>query len=219
MTNKPSSLRRSGSSFFKRTSQKHKVQRDSKRGSRLETLEKRELLAAEIIEAHAVFAQGTPQDVVDEWNQRFDPPGGAQNGSSDQSLINPQPLDFGPGVRWESTAFSATISPNQGDPTRVTWGIVPDGTDIVDPNTNAVEAPSDLIAFLDSIYGGDTEPIVANKPWFPLFEQMYDSISQDTGIEFVYEPNDDGVPVAINSPILVGSLGTRPDLRISGRPI
>ena len=171
-------------------------------GARLETLEKRELLAAEI--AHAIFAQGTPQDVVDQWEQRLAP--GGSNELFDPILRQ--------GAKWQTSALDS--APNQGDPITLTWGVVPDGTQISNP-AGQNEGNSDVVAFMDGIYGGANQTVIANKPWFPIFERIYDLWADQTGLEFVYEPNDDGVPLASADPNHAGQSGVRADMRIGGR--
>lgn len=93
-----------------------------------------------------------------------------------------------------------------GNPVTVTWGIVPDGTWI-----SAEQTGSDLIAYLDGLYGGGTGTI-AERPWFSLFDQSFGRWSELGGLEFVYEPHDDG---ATHGPS-AGLLGVRPDVRIAG---
>ncbi|QEG01009.1 Matrixin [Stieleria maiorica] len=171
------------------------------RGVQLETLEKRELLAAEI--AHAIFAPDTPQDVVEQWESRLAP-----NGID--ALADP----ILRGSRWTTSALDS--STNFGDPMTLTWGIVPDGTTISNPG-GGNEGSSDVVAFMDSIYGGSAEPVIANKPWFPIFENIYDLWADETGLNFVYEPNDDGADLASASTAAAGVVGVRADMRIGGR--
>ncbi len=95
----------------------------------------------------------------------------------------------------------------------MSWGIVSDGT-MTQSNGNAVA--SNLIAFMDGIYGNGNTTIVANKPWFPIFKNAYDSWSAVSGIRFVYEPNDDGMALGGGA---VGVAGVRPDLRVTGAAI
>ncbi|WP_253156168.1 tandem-95 repeat protein [Stieleria tagensis] len=168
----------------------------------METLEKRELLAAEV--GHAIFAPGTPDNVVSEWESRIAPRGINQ-------LVDP----ILAGSRWQTSALDT--SPNSGDPITLTWGIVPDGTDILDPNTGQSEGTSDVVSFFDGIYGGSTEPIIANKPWFPIFENIYGMWADQTGLEFAYEPFDDGAALASADTNLAGVAGVRADMRIGGR--
>lgn len=178
-------------------------QRLDKRQLQLESLERRELLAAEI--AHAIFAPGTPSDVIDQWDShnQLGANSGVNNGLASPILA---------GSRWSNTALGA--GPAQGDTATLTWGIVPDGTQIVDPNTNAVDGTSDVIAFMDGIYGGASVNLVSDKPWFHLFENVYRAWGDATGLEFVYEANDDGAALAANAS--VGVSGLRADMRVGG---
>ena len=73
-----------------------------------------------------------------------------------------------------------------------------------------------MISFLDGIYGG-TGSTVETKPWFPLFERAFDGWSAQTGITFVYEPNDDGLDQGADG--ATGEIGVRGDVRISGADI
>ncbi|HPM84744.1 MAG TPA: matrixin family metalloprotease, partial [Candidatus Anammoximicrobium sp.] len=146
----------------------------------------------------AIFAPGTPQEYVDSFNDSLWP--------GDDSLVPEGAEAYRTGGRWTTPASGP--SPNQGDPVVLTWGIVPDGTPL-DGN-----APSDLIAFMDGIYGTAPGP-VANRPWFSLFQSTYDRWSEVSGITFVYEPNDDRAVVPDTS----GQLGVRPDMRVGGHAI
>ncbi|MGZ0171123.1 MAG: Calx-beta domain-containing protein [Planctomycetales bacterium] len=115
---------------------------------------------------------------------------------------------------WVTTATDGTPGFNQGDAITLTWGIVPDGTvvpnDLVDP---VATTASDLIAQLDVIYNETaTGPDVRNRTWFALFQQVFDEYSANSGITYVFEPNDDGV-AGSTAP---GVLGVRPDVRIGG---
>ena len=109
--------------------------------------------------------------------------------------------------RWTNPASGPSL--NNGDGAVVTWSIVPDGT------VTTGGDPSDLVAFMDGIYGGGGATI-ADRPWFPLFEQAYDDWSTLTGLEFIYEPNDDG---AAQSGAAIGQLGVRGDVRLFGAMI
>ncbi|KAA1258524.1 Matrixin [Rubripirellula obstinata] len=195
---------------------KRKTLRSSKismdRQSKVETLERRELLAAEILNAdivpHGLFAEGTPQSIIDAWEAKAH-----ANQAGHHDLDGPQPILSG--TRWRTSALGT--SPDEGDPIGLTWSIVPDGTDIIDPQTGGVEGTSNLVGFLDNIYGGAAIDVIANKPWFELFERVYDSWADTTGLSFQYEPFDDGAPMAAGPS--VGVLGVRGDMRVSGRAI
>lgn len=121
---------------------------------------------------------------------------------------------FDDGDRWSRTA---TDGPGlgQGDPTTLTWGIVPDGT-FINGFSGEPASASNLVAFLDGLYGaGPGGSNLALRPWFPLIESVFTRWSQVVGITYVYEPNDDGSSLAG----LSGSLGTRADVRIGGHPV
>ncbi|MEC8555200.1 MAG: Ig-like domain-containing protein [Planctomycetota bacterium] len=93
----------------------------------------------------------------------------------------------------------------------VTWSIVPDGT--ID---SATGDPSNLIAFMDAVYGRGDNGALQDRPWFPLFQSAYESWSNVSGINFTYEAADDGAPIDQTS---IGDAGVRGDIRIGGRDI
>jgi hypothetical protein len=121
--------------------------------------------------------------------------------------------------RWGTTALDGS-GLSQGDFTTLTWSYVPDGTPIGNggcrvpgESTN----PSNFIAFFNGIYGPPTIPgDFTTAPWHQLFVDMFDSWSAVSGLNFVYEPNDDGATVVTGGS---GISGTRGDFRISGHPV
>lgn len=167
----------------------------------LETLDRRELLAADA--AAPVFAQGTSQQYMDDVIAQF--AAGAVAAGEDSGQFNLQ------GTRWTNPTGGPSL--NQGDAATVTWSIVPDGT--IDGANNAA---SDLISFMDNIYtpaGQRTGP-VNQRPWFNIFQRAYDRWSELSGVTFVYEPADDGVNMGGGNR---GVAGVRGDVRIGGRNI
>lgn len=145
------------------------------------------------------FAPGTPQEVV----ERAYSHGGLE--SEAHSLSDPDSFRFRLNPRWSSTATDGS-GLGQGDPTVLTWGFVPDGTSI-SGGVGEPSAPSNLIAFLNGIYGPGN--------WLPIFQQVFDRWQELTGISYVYEPNDDGAGF-VGSP---GVVGVRADVRIGGHLI
>lgn len=113
---------------------------------------------------------------------------------------------FEAGGRWTSTATDG-FGLRQGDPTTLTWSIVPDGTTIRGA-FGAQTGGSDLQAFLDGIYG-------SRANWLPILTRVFDRWGELCGVTYVYEPNDDGVQLATAS----GRLGLRGDVRIGGLSI
>ena len=164
----------------------------------LETLERRELMAAD--SAGVVFAPGTPREYVDTWID-FYRQGSAGTGEAGGNSGNFEAN----GGRW--TVPVGGPSPNIGDPSVVTWSIVPDGTLV-----GQTQDPSNFIAFMDGIYGGGTGP-VANRPWFPLVERAYNEWASLSGLTFIYESFDDGAPQGGSNR---GIQGVRGDMRIGG---
>jgi serralysin len=117
-------------------------------------------------------------------------------------------LAYVPGDRWTTTASGSAGS--EGDPVTLTWSLARDGTSIPD------EGASNLIGFLDGMFNvtsGGTN--FAARPWFSLFQQSFDRWTQLSGINFVYEPNDNNGPLSGAA----GILGTRGDMRIGGQNI
>ena len=108
--------------------------------------------------------------------------------------------------RWTTTATDGGGLVN-GDPTTITWSIVPDGTGIPgDPS-------SDLISAFDFAFGdGPGGSDLTQRPWFTYFQQGMERWGELSGLTYVYEPNDDGV----NNFGANGILGVRGDVRIGG---
>lgn len=132
----------------------------------------------------------------------------------------------GPGIQagqfvgighWSATAINGSNQGVQGRPVTVTWSIVPDGTSAPDRDGGDAEG-SNLQAWLGSIYGtvsGDPE----DQPWFPLFEEAFDNIAAQSGLNFVYEPNDDGQAITNFNSSPAGVVGVRGDIRLSARSV
>ena len=119
--------------------------------------------------------------------------------------------------RWFRTATNGTTQNRQGDPVTLTWSIVPDTTFIPDGGVDGeVASNSDLRARLFEIYGGSTTEAAEDQPWFRLFEMVFDGIAEQTGVNFVYEPADDGATLGSANR---GILSRRGDIRISGHPL
>jgi serralysin len=114
---------------------------------------------------------------------------------------------FVPAARWASTASGPTGL--RDDPITLTWSLVPDASPIPD------RQPSTLIAFLDGQFGvGAGGDDLAMRPWFPLIDSAFSRWSALGGVQFVYEPNDDGAPQYSTS----GVLGVRGDVRLAAAP-
>ncbi len=145
------------------------------------------------------FAPGTPLHVVEE-------AGRAREQRVQQwmtSLDLPDSRHQYLGDRWTSSATSGSVS-GQGDPIVLTWSVVPDGTELP-TGIGEPEANSNLKAFLNGIYGSEAT-------WLAIVQDVFDQWSSLSGIDYVYEPNDDGVPLPSNS----GIVGTRGDVRLGG---
>ncbi len=104
--------------------------------------------------------------------------------------------------RWTVTAsgYSGLL----GDPIILSYSIVPDGTWIPDEGQG-----SELIATLDSQFGGNTEV------WKQIFRDCFARWAEFSGITYIEETSDDGA----GFPNSGGVLGVRGDVRISGANI
>jgi len=100
--------------------------------------------------------------------------------------------------RWSSTATEGG-GLNDGDPTILTYSFVPDGTSLDGAGA------SNLQSFMNGIIGPGQ--------WQPIIQQALDGWGAETGLTYVLEPNDDGVPQSGGA---VGIVGVRGDVRIGG---
>ena len=139
---------------------------------------------------HVVWAPDTPQQVVDEWEGEFAALGAEIND-----------VDAN---RWTRTATNGS-GLVQGHPSTITWSVVPDGTSI-SGFSGEPAAPSDLRTRLDTLYG-------SMSSWLPVFQQVFDRWEAVSGIDFVYEPSDDGARLSSTNN---GVVGRRGDIRIGG---
>lgn len=115
--------------------------------------------------------------------------------------------------RWNWTATNGSTG-TWGTPVTLTWSLAADGTQIPD---GASLVSSDLITMLDTEFGvGPGGNNYTLRPWFSSFENSYARLSELAGLDFVYEPNDDGVNFS-NSSSARGLLGVRGDIRLGGR--
>ena len=108
-------------------------------------------------------------------------------------------------TRWNNTATDGPGSGGQGNPITITYSYVPDGTQL-----SGSASTSQLFSWLNGIYG-------APGTWQPLFDQVFDRWEELTGVTYLFETNDDGVPFRTGSN--AGVLGVRGDVRIGAVPI
>ncbi|MFK7742004.1 MAG: matrixin family metalloprotease [Planctomycetota bacterium] len=114
------------------------------------------------------------------------------------------PQGFQPGNRWTTTATNGG-GLNQGDPTTITYSFMPDGTFL--PNAiGEGSAPSSLFASFNAAFP-------SQATWQNRIHAMFDRWSELTGIDYVFEPNDDGAPGYQTG----GVIGVRGDVRIGGK--
>lgn len=115
---------------------------------------------------------------------------------------------FVPYLRWEDTANGATGA--RGTPTTLRWSIVPDGTEIRGGET------SELIHMMDEWFAvSDRSTPLSSRPWMSLFNSAFERWGDVGGVQFEYEPHDDGATHR-QSP---GELFTRGDIRLAAKSI
>lgn len=172
----------------------------------IESLEQRVVLDGHCGHDHGLmdvlFAPGTPDEYREQRLQQMPEEGSIAPGEF-------AAFQFDDSQRWGGTTTDGG-GLGQGDGTTITWSIVPDGTSIHGYNGEAA-APSLLRSSLDAIYG-------SISTWLPLFERSFERISELSGINYVYEPNDDGAAWTSSS-LPGGQTGVRGDVRISGHNI
>ncbi len=113
--------------------------------------------------------------------------------------------------RWNNTATNGGTG-SKGTPVTVTWSLADDGTQVAGGDGHR---PSDMIAWLDANMGaGPGGSNYTLRPWFWLFEDSFDRISELSGVTYVYEDDDDGVNWSSNNK---GNLNVRGDVRIGGK--
>lgn len=148
------------------------------------------------------FAPDTPIEVIDAYYEAI-----ARNAGDEL----PSPFQFNDGLRWSRTATNGN-GLFQGDPTTITWSIVPDSTLLgaLGSTPGESSAPSNLRAFLNGIYSG------GESQWLPLFQEVFDRWEELTGNTYIYEPNDDGAAMTSVGNLPAGVVGIRGDVRIAG---
>lgn len=160
-------------------------------------------VAAEALNPAVCFAPGTPAEQVERTTAEVQAMGFST------SLRDPQSFQFNDGNRWSQTATDG-FGLAQGDPTTLTWSVVPDGTSIFGYIGEGT-APSNLRAFLTGVYGNEAT-------WLAIFQRVFDRWGELTGITYIFEPNDDG-SAWTRFTIAAGALGVRGDIRIAGHAI
>lgn len=138
---------------------------------------------------HLCFAPGTPQDYVDRISRE---------------LFG----EFGPaysaGGRWSTTSYGSTGT--RGNPIRLRWSFVPDGTSTPGLSGQA-RVGSDLFTQMNAKFNNNT------ALWQSRFEECFNRWSQLAGLRYE-RVSDDGA----SFPSTGGSSsGARGDVRIAGR--
>ncbi|MFT7619182.1 MAG: hypothetical protein ACI97A_002832, partial [Planctomycetota bacterium] len=113
--------------------------------------------------------------------------------------------EFQPFFRWGSTATPGTGN-SQGEATILTYSFVADGTTIPTGGFGDPVAPSDLFSWANGLYG-------SAAVWQQIIKEEFDRWGALTGVTYVLETNDDGVPIGSSS----GVLGVRGDIRIGAK--
>jgi hypothetical protein len=139
---------------------------------------------------HLCFAPGTPEWYVDYISR----------------LIFGDFLPaYDAGGRWSSTSYGSTGS--TGNPIQLRWSFVPDGTLV--PGLSNDSAPSNLIASMNSKFGGNT------TLWQNQFRNSFARWSQVAGLRYT-EVSDDGAAFPNNAG---SATAPRGDVRIGGRSL
>ncbi|MFM9874125.1 MAG: matrixin family metalloprotease [Fimbriimonadaceae bacterium] len=119
--------------------------------------------------------------------------------------------------RWSGgTAIAPVNGHTMGNALTLTWGILRDGTATIN-NSNGQSSgiASNLISKFDTTYGaGPGGADLTLRPWFTTLQEVYSRWGQVSGLNMVYEANDDGVAQTSSNG---GVLGVRADMRIGGR--
>jgi hypothetical protein len=139
------------------------------------------------------FTPDTPADVADAFNR---------------AMYGEIPA-FNVTNRWSQTAVNGTAVGSQGGPITLTYSFPPDGTPITagssfPAGTNALQAR------MRAIYGTDAA-------WQQIYHDMFADWGAVTGVNYVFEPNDDGGTAGSGG--LPGAAGVRGDLRMVGMPL
>ncbi len=150
------------------------------------------------------FAPGTPDHVVESYATR-------QLWTTLSSLQSTPTTrhQYDDGERWTRTATDGCCL-EEGEPTTLTWSVVPDGTPIQGWNGEP-SSPSNLRSFLNSVYGSEST-------WRSIIQSVFDRWGELSGVTYVFEPADDGASLTQAS-MPAGVLGVRGDVRISGHTI
>lgn len=134
----------------------------------------------------------------------------------------------GDGNRAVSAVFDNGPTPNngraQGNPAKLSWSIVPNGTSWATGSTASSVKSSTFIEDLDNAHNvpqSQRTSDLTRRPWFRGIKDGMDLISKRSGITFVYEPNDDGAPSWLYWKLgrgdrTPGRAGVRGDLRFAG---
>jgi hypothetical protein len=124
-------------------------------------------------------------------------------GGADKQVVSL--FQFSDGARWFRTATDGS-GLVRGEPTTLTWSVVPDGLNIPAGFAGDGTGPSNLRARLNGIYG-------SQSIWQPIIQQALDEWATRVGTTYVFV-NDDGAAWQTQ-----GALGQRGDVRIAGRII
>lgn len=135
------------------------------------------------------WAPGTDPEIVETF-RNIEREGGLAPG--EMQLMARQFLDPG---HWDRTAIDGPGNNEQGLPVTLTWSIMPDGSNGPEFEDGS-RLPTDLRDWLADLYGVSPSPLAKDQPWFPIFQAAFDAIAEQTGLTFVYQPNDDGADMS-----------------------
>ncbi len=108
--------------------------------------------------------------------------------------------------RWTNGSMISG-STAQGEPVTLRYSFAPDGTTVPD-GVGEGSGTNNLFAWLNGLYG-------STAVWQQIFHDEFQRWSDLTGVNYVYEPNDDGVTLFNNA----GAVGVRGDIRIAAKNI
>ena len=142
------------------------------------------------------WAPGTPTARIAAYNrQRID------HGPANSLTTSPYQLFI---RRWSRTATNGG-GLKQGQPTTLTYSFPSDGLALTGLDQGT---PNNLQARLTQIYGSKTA-------WLALFDRVGKALGAQSGLTYVYEPNDDNAVFVDSS----GLRGVRGDIRVVGHRI
>jgi hypothetical protein len=115
--------------------------------------------------------------------------------------------------RWVVTATNPSAG-SMGTPITVTWSFAPDGTPIPGANSSLINWLDANFRELGTFSTWNPTTGYSQEPWFQIFDTAFSRLSALSGLNYVYEPHDDGAQFSSG---MLGSLGVRGDMRLSAK--